>query len=108
MRDQPITIDQAAKWLNCGTDRIQEYLAAGQLQGFPGATAEAPLVSLNSVIILAEALPVENGIFRIRESSGGMPGSDMGYSPRPHGGAPGGRPSVIVERKTTRSFTPRS
>jgi hypothetical protein len=108
MRDQSVTLDQAAKWLNCAPDKVQEYLASGRLQAFAGANADASAVSLNSVIVLAEALPVEAGIFRIRESSSSLPGPDMGYSPRPHGGPGGSRPPVVVERKPTRGFTPRS
>ena len=107
MRDLSITIDQAAKWLNCSTEQVEGYLSAGRLLPFTGAAGGSPLVSLNSVVVLAEALPAEAGIFRIRESSG-MGGPDMGFSPRPHSGPPGGRPPVVVERKPTRGFTPRS
>lgn len=108
MRDQPLTIAEAASWLNASEQEITDLLGTGRLRPF---RADAPdgRVSLNSVVVLAEALPVERRVFEVRESSIRLDGPPTG--PRPsHGPRPGGHDSrgpVIVERRPTRSFTPR-
>lgn len=101
MRDQPLTTEQAARWLECSADEVQSLIAAGRIRAFGvGEGDAADTVSLNSVVVFAESLPVERGVFRVRETpfSG-----DSGYSPKPP--APGGRPTgdrggFVVERRT--------
>jgi hypothetical protein len=106
MKDIAITIDLAARWLNCPPSTVEEYMATGRLKPFQGKDAgrDAP-ISLNSVVILAESLPVENRIFHVSEGAGDRGGD----RPRPSGPRPGydrgaqeQRPPVIVERRTPR------
>jgi len=106
MRDQPLSLAEAAKWLGCTAEEVGSYVAAGQLKPFQGAGgADAAQVSLNSVVVLAESLPAERGVFRVRD----MPSYDS-PPPRPAGsgyGGPGGgfnkpRPAPIVERRPLR------
>lgn len=104
MRDQPLTLTEAAKWLGSTADEVSGYLADGRLRPF--AAGADGLVSLNSVVVLAESLPVERGVFRVRD----MPSYDSA-PPRPAGGGyaggPGGgfnkpRPAPVVERRPLR------
>lgn len=106
MRDQPLSLAEAAKWLGCTAEEVNGYIADGLLKPYQGPGAsDLPLVSLNSVVILAESLPAERGVFRVRD----MPSYDSA-PPRPagggYGGAPGGfnkpRPAPIVERRPLR------
>lgn len=108
MRDQPLTIAEAASWLNCSEQDVQEHMRAGRLRPFRPDSDDGRL-SLNAVVVLAESLPVERRVFEVRESSARLDGPVSG--PRsPHPGRSGGhdqRPALIVERRPTRSFTPR-
>ncbi|HYG87932.1 MAG TPA: hypothetical protein VD978_16875 [Azospirillum sp.] len=105
MRDQPLSLAEAAKWLGCTAEEVNGYIADGLLKPFQGASAaESPQVSLNSVVVLAESLPVERGVFRVRD----IPSYDSA-PPRPASsgyGGPGGfnkpRPAPIVERRPLR------
>ncbi len=105
MRDQPLSISEAAKWLGCTSEEVSGYVSDGRLKPFQGA-ADSGQVSLNSVVVLAESLPAERGVFRVRD----MPSYDSA-PPRPssggYGGGPGGgfnkpRPAPIVERRPLR------
>ncbi|HYH40038.1 MAG TPA: hypothetical protein VD860_17590 [Azospirillum sp.] len=103
MRDQPLSLTEAAKWLGCTVEEVSGYVADGRLKPFAGAADGQ--VSLNSVVVLAESLPAERGVFRVRD----MPSYDSA-PPRPstggYGGGPGGfnkpRPAPIVERRPLR------
>lgn len=100
MRDQPLTMEQAARWLDCSADEVRTFLESGRLRPF-GAPGDGDAVSLNSVVVLAESLPVDRGIFRVRDLPGGDHGGS-GYSPRPQAGrSQGERPSFVVERRPT-------
>lgn len=103
MRDQPLTIEQAARWLDCPADDVRALVRSGRLRLHSGAPeGELEPVSLNSVVVLAESLPADRGIFRVREIPGGDHGGSGGYTPRPQGGRPQGeRPGFIVERRPT-------
>jgi hypothetical protein len=98
MRDQPLTAEQAARWLECSVEDIQAFVAAGHLKLYAAADGGSDLISLNSVVVLAETLPVERGIFSVRETSFG---GDSGYSPKPQGPRPTGeRQGFVVERRS--------
>ena len=84
MRDQPLSISEAAKWLGCTAEEISGYVADGRLKPFQGA-ADSGQVSLNSVVVLAESLPAERGVFRVRD----MPSYDSA-PPRTSSGGYGG------------------
>jgi len=106
MKDQPLTAEQTARWLECAVDDLPALVAAGLLKPFGAeGSPEAEMFSLNAVVMLAESLPAERGIFRIRET--GMAGADGGGSPtggpksyssapRPHGE----RSGFVVERRS--------
>jgi len=98
MRDQALTVEQAARWLECTEEEVQTFLAAGRLRSFG---EDSGTVSLNSIVVLAESLPVEQGVFRVREMS--MAGGDGGgYGGKPHGSSSrpqGERSGFIVERR---------
>lgn len=103
MRDQPLSLTEAAKWLGCTVEEIGDYLTDGRLRSYAGADGQ---VSLNSVVVLAESLPAERGVFRVRD----MPSYDSA-PPRPssggYGSGPGGgfnkpRPAPVVERRPLR------
>ena len=105
MRDQPLSISEAAKWLGCTSEEVSGYVSDGRLKPFQGA-ADSGQVSLNSVVVLAESLPAERGVFRVRD----MPSYDSA-PPRPssggYGGGPGGgfntpRPAPIGARRPLR------
>ena len=66
MRDIPITIGQAAHWLNATTDQVQDYINGGKVQYLPQEDG-AETVSLNSVIVTAEALPENQKIFSVSD-----------------------------------------
>jgi hypothetical protein len=110
MQDLPITIDQAAHWLNCTPAQVQALLAAGRLSGYSGRLATpAKPISLNSTVVLAESLPVTVGVFSVAEARD----SDGGSRPR-QPMAPRGRPvevtrsnGPIVERRPLRPFVAR-
>jgi hypothetical protein len=103
MRDQPLTAEQAARWLECSVEEVQAFVAEGHLKAY--GTSDADAISLNSTVVLAESLPVERGVFRVREMAmagdGGAPG---GYGSKPpHAGPPrpqGERGGFVVERRT--------
>jgi hypothetical protein len=101
MRDQPLTAEQAARWLECTVEEVQAFLAEGRLRVIGAAEADA--ISLNSIVVLAESLPVERGVFRVRETTMASDSSSGGgYAPRPQTGAPrpqGDRGGFIVERR---------
>lgn len=103
MRDQPLSLEQAARWLDCPPDDVREFLSSGRLRPYGVAAADTEAISLNSVVVLAESLPAERGIFRVRDMPGsGDHGGSGGYSPRPQGGRPQGeRPGFVVERRPT-------
>lgn len=105
MKDQPLTAEQTARWLECAVEELPALVAAGLLKPFGAeGTPEAEMFSLNAVVMLAENLPVERGIFRIRETGmagsegGGPAGAPKSYSsaPRPHGE----RSGFVVERRS--------
>jgi len=105
MKDQPLTAEQTARWLECAVDELPALVAAGLLKPFGAeGTPEAEMFSLNAVVMLAESLPAERGIFRIRETGmagadgGSAPGGPKSYSsaPRPHGE----RSGFVVERRS--------
>ncbi len=109
MRDQSLSLTEAIKWLGCSTEEIGDYLANGLLKTFQGGDAADPQLSLNSVVILAESLPVERGIFRVRDS---LPSdSTASRSTVPSYPGPNSfskpRSTPIVERRPLRTF-PRS
>lgn len=100
MRDQPLTAEQAARWLECSVEEVAAFLAEGRLRAYGAVEADA--ISLNSIVVLAESLPVERGVFRVREM--GMAGDAPagGYAPKPHAGPArpqGERSGFIVERR---------
>lgn len=102
MRDQPLTAEQAARWLECSVEDVAAFLAEGRLRAYGAAEADA--ISLNSIVVLAESLPVERGVFRVREMAMGGEGASGGYASKPpHTGAPrpqGERGGFIVERRS--------
>lgn len=102
MRDQPLTAEQAARWLDCSAEEVRSFVEAGKLRPYGGAAeGEIELLSLNSVVVLAESLPPDRGIFRVRDMPGGDHGGGGGYAPRPQGGrGQGERPGFVVERRT--------
>lgn len=109
MRDQPLTIAEAARWLRCSDEEVRGYVESGQLRPFAGAAPGAePVVSLNSVVILAESLPAEQGVFQVRDMPASLdrPSSDRPPhgGPRPSGNFGGPRPGLIVERRPSRSI----
>lgn len=108
MRDQPLTISETARWLRCSEDEVEDHLSAGRLDIYPGAdTDDTTLVSLNSVVVLAESLPAERGVFQIREP---VPGLDDYAGPRSSAGPRGPastRPPLIIERRPSRPMTTR-
>lgn len=105
MRDQPLTAEQAARWLECSVEEVLALLASGHLRPYNTVgVPDADSVSLNSVVVLAESLPVERGVFRVREASMGMdgPGAGGGYASKPHAAGPrpqGERAGFVVERR---------
>ncbi|HSK41167.1 MAG TPA: hypothetical protein VK943_15480 [Arenibaculum sp.] len=110
MRDQALTAQQAADWLNSTPEEVTALLASGRLKSVAGAPGTEPnRISLNSVVVLAESLPAELGIFRIGEppsslGESGAPRSRPGGFGRPSSEGPR-RPPVIVERRPSR-FVP--
>lgn len=113
MRDQALTAQQAADWLNSTPEDVTSLLASGRLKPVAGAPETgASRISLNSVVILAESLPAEVGIFRIGEppSSLGESGASRsrpgGFGRPPNEGPR--RPPVIVERRPSRFVPGRS
>lgn len=105
MKDQPLTAEQTARWLECAVEDLPALVSAGLLKPFGAeGSPEAEMYSLNAVVMLAESLPVERGIFKIRETGmaggegGGAPGGPKSYSsaPRPHGE----RSGFVVERRS--------
>lgn len=111
MRDQPLTISETARWLRCSEDEVQGHLEAGQLDPYEDTAAgDAVLVSLNSVVVLAESLPAERGVFQIREPVPGMDdyaGPRSSSGPRTSGAPSATRPPLIVERRPSRPLTRR-
>lgn len=109
MRDQPLSLSEAAKWLGCTVEEVSAYVADGRIRPFSGG-ADAEQLSLNSVVVLAESLPAERGVFRVRD----MPSYDSApprTSSGGYAGGPGGfnkpRPAPVVERRPLRP-SPRS
>ena len=108
MRDYPLTIAEAAVWLKCSEDEVQEHLSAGRLRPY-AQDAQSGRLSLNAVVILAESLPSERRIFEVREPAARPEHSSSSSGARsPYPARSGGsdRPGLIVERRPTRSFTP--
>ncbi len=107
MRDQSLSIAEAAAWLKCSEAEVEEHVQAGRLRA-ERLEPKIDRISLNTVVVLAESLPVERRIFEVREAAGRIESSEpRGHYPsRPTGGMDQ-RPPVIVERRPTRSFTPR-
>ena len=92
MRDQPLTTAEAASWLKCTEDEVQEHLRTGRLRLFqpgPQQAATDGRLSLNAVIVLAESLPDERRIFEVREpvarTESGSSGPRSGFPPRTGG-----------------------
>ena len=123
MNDVAITIAQTAHWLNCSADEAQTHLDAGRIRPYEGRGHDpSKPVSLNSVVIYAESLPDEIGIFRVRDGAGAAErfdradrgaerGADRGTMPARSGTGSGAYTSerraggarttpVIVERRT--------
>ncbi|HZH26542.1 MAG TPA: hypothetical protein VEY95_05100 [Azospirillaceae bacterium] len=119
MNDVAITIAQTAHWLNCSADEAQAHLDAGRIRPYDGRGRDpSKPVSLNSVVIYAESLPDEAGIFRVRDGAGAADradrpdrGSDRATMPTRAGTGSGAYTSerraggarttpVIVERRT--------
>ncbi|AWJ85672.1 hypothetical protein TSH58p_19110 (plasmid) [Azospirillum sp. TSH58] len=107
MRDQSLSIAEAAAWLKCSEAEVEELVQAGRLRADRMEPA-IDRISLNTVIVLAESLPVERRIFEVREAAGRIESSESRghYPSRPSGGMDQ-RPPVVVERRPSRSFTPR-
>ncbi|MBP2314672.1 helix-turn-helix domain-containing protein [Azospirillum soli] len=109
MRDLPLTMAEAAAWLRCSEAEVQELLNAGRLRPFQPGGQDGRL-SLNAVVVLAESLPTDRRIFEVREAAArpehghAAPGARSPYPTRP--GGHDQRPAVIVERRTTRTYTP--
>ena len=101
MKDQGLTMADAASWLRCTEAAIQEHLDAGRLARYvpPRATEAAGgkvLVSLNSVVVLGESLPADLGIFEIRDRPAS---ADRGYGSGGYGaggGSSGDRSAPFV------------